>query len=40
MKRTAQNDDAVKISTNTNTLKSVLEIQDDFQLISEREIHF
>jgi len=32
MKRTAQSDDAVKISTNTNTLKSVFEIQDDFQV--------
>jgi len=31
MKRNGYNDDAVKISTNTNTLKSVLEIQGDFQ---------
>jgi len=31
MKRNGHNDDAVKISTNNNTLKSVLEIQGDFQ---------
>ena len=32
MKRNGHNDDAVKISANTNTLKSVLEIQGDFQV--------
>jgi len=32
MKRNGHNDDAVKITANTNTLKSVLEIQDDFQV--------
>jgi len=32
MKRNGHNDDAVKISANTDTLKSVLEIQDDFQV--------
>ena len=32
MKRNGHNDDAVKITANTNTLKSVLEIQGDFQV--------
>jgi len=32
MKRNGHNDDAVKISANTNTLKSVLEISNDFQV--------
>jgi len=32
MKRSGHNDDAVKITANTNTLKSVLEIEDDFQV--------
>jgi len=32
MKRNGHNDDAVKTSANTNTLKSVLEIQGDFQV--------
>ena len=32
MKRNGHNVDAVKISANTNTLKSVLEIQGDFQV--------
>jgi len=31
-KRNGHNDDAVKITANTTTLKSVLEIQDDFQV--------
>jgi len=32
MKRNGHNDDAVKISANTNTLKSAIEIQGDFQV--------
>ena len=32
LKRNGDNDDAVKISANTNTLKSVLEIESDFQV--------
>jgi len=32
MKPNGHNDDAVKITANTNTLKSVLEIQDHFQV--------
>jgi len=32
MKRNGHNDESIKITTNTNTLKSVLEIQDDFQV--------
>jgi len=32
MKRNGHNDDAVKISANTNTLKSVMEIQGDIQV--------
>jgi len=32
MKRNGHSDDAVKMTANTNTLKSVLEIQDDFQV--------
>jgi len=32
MKRNGHNDDAVKISANINTLKSVMEIQGDFQV--------
>ena len=32
IKRNGDNDDAVKISANTNTLKSVMEIQGDFQV--------
>ena len=32
MKRNGHNNDAVKISSNTNTLKSVMEIQGDFQV--------
>jgi len=32
MKRNGHNDDAVKTTANTNTLKSVLELQDDFQV--------
>jgi len=31
MKRNGHNDESVKITANTNTLKSVLEIQGDFQ---------
>jgi len=30
MKRNGNGDDAVKISTNTNTLKSILELSNDF----------
>jgi len=40
MKRNGHNDDAVKMSANTNTLKSVLEIQGDFQVDFRREIQF
>ena len=32
MKRNGHNDDAVKISANTNILKSVMEISNDFQV--------
>jgi len=32
MKRNRDNDESIKITANTNTLKSVLEIQDDFQV--------
>jgi len=32
MKRNGHNDDAVKISANTNTLKSIMEISNDFQV--------
>jgi len=32
MKWTGHNDDAVKVITNTNTLKSVMEISNDFQV--------
>jgi len=32
MKRNAHNDESIKITANTNTLKSVLEIQGDFQV--------
>ena len=32
MKRNAHNDESITITANTNTLKSVLEIQDDFQV--------
>jgi len=32
MKRNGHNDESIKITANTNTLKSVLEIQDDFQV--------
>ena len=32
MKRNGHGDDVVKISANTNTLKSVMEIQGDFQV--------
>ena len=32
MKRNAHNDESIKITANTYTLKSVLEIQDDFQV--------
>jgi len=32
MKRNGHNDDAVKITANTNTLKSIMEIQGDFQV--------
>ena len=32
MKRNGHNDKSIKITANTNTLKSVLEIQDDFQV--------
>ena len=30
VKRNGHNDESIKITANTNTLKSVLEIQDDF----------
>ena len=40
MKRNGLNDDAVKITANTNTLKSVLEIQDDFQVDFRARIQF
>jgi len=40
MKRNGLNDESIKVTANTNTLKSVLEIPDDFQGISEREIQF
>jgi len=32
MKRNGHNDESIKITANTNTLKSVLEIQGDFQV--------
>ena len=32
MKRNGHNEESIKITANTNTLKSVLEIQDDFQI--------
>ena len=32
MNRNGHNDESIKITANTNTLKSVLEIQDDFQV--------
>jgi len=32
MKRNGHNDESTKITANTNTLKSVLEIQDNFQV--------
>jgi len=32
MKRNGHEDESIKITANTNTLKSVLEIQDDFQV--------
>jgi len=32
MKRNGHNDESIKITANTNTLQSVLEIQDDFQV--------
>jgi len=32
MKRNGRNDESIKITANTNTLKSVLEIQGDFQV--------
>jgi len=32
VKRNGHNDESIKITANTNTLKSVLEIQDDFQV--------
>jgi len=32
MKRNGHNDESIKITANTNTLKSVLEIQEDFQV--------
>jgi len=32
MKRNGHNDESIKMAANTNTLKSVLEIQDDFQV--------
>jgi len=32
MKRDGHNDESIKITANTNTLKSVLEIQDNFQV--------
>jgi len=32
MKRNGHDDESIKITANTNTLKSVLEIQDDFQV--------
>jgi len=32
MKRNGHNDESVKITANTNALKSVLEIQDGFQV--------
>ena len=32
MKRNGHNDESIKITANTNTLKSVLEIQSDFQV--------
>jgi len=32
MKRNEHNDESIKITANTNTLKSVLEIQGDFQV--------
>ena len=32
MKRNGHNDEPIKITANTNTLKNVLEIQDDFQV--------
>ena len=32
MKRNRHNDESIKITANTNTLKSVLEIQGDFQV--------
>jgi len=32
MKRNGHNDESIKITTNTNTLESVLEIQGDFQV--------
>jgi len=32
MKRNGHNDEYIKIAANTNTLKSVLEIQDDYRV--------
>jgi len=32
MNQNGHNDESIKITANTNTLKSVLEIQDDFQV--------
>jgi len=40
MKRNEHNDETVKITANTNALKSVLEIQDNFQVDFRREIQF
>jgi len=32
MKRNGHNDESIKLTANINTLKSVLEIQEDFQV--------
>jgi len=40
MKQNGHNDEYIKITATTNTLKSVLEFKTTFRLISEREIQF
>ena len=40
MKRNGHNDESIKITANTNTLKSVLKFRVTFRLISENEIQF
>jgi len=40
MKRNGHNDESIKITANTNALKSVLKFRVTFRLISEHEIQF